>query len=275
MVYSIILWVIIMKYIIDNDLHIHSLLSSCSADSEQTTQRILEYAKENSLKTVCLTDHFWDDAINGASDWYAPQNYEHISRSLPLPKDNSIRFLFGCETELNKDFTLGISKEKFNVFDFFIIPTTHFHMRGFTLSEQDSLNAQTRADAWVKRLEAVLGMDLPFKKIGLAHLTCSLIAPTRNEYLEVLSLIHSDKMQKLFKKAAKLGVGIELNASDMNFAESEADIILRPYKIAKEMGCKFYCGSDAHHPITFNNCKKIFERAVDSLNLTEDDKFVI
>ncbi len=275
MVCSIILWVINLKYIVDNDLHIHSLLSSCSSDVEQTTQRILEYAKDNSLKTVCLTDHFWDSAVNGASDWYAPQNYAHISKALPLPKDSNVRFLFGCETELNKDFTLGIYKEKFDLFDFFIIPTTHFHMRGFTLSEQDSLNAYTRAEAWVKRLEAVLQMNLPFKKIGLAHLTCSLIAPTRNEYLEVLNLLKTDKMQKLFKKAAKLGIGIELNASDMSFAEKEADIILRPYKIAKEAGCKFYCGSDAHHPSTFNNCKKIFERAVDLLNLTEDDKFVI
>ena len=264
-----------MKYIVDHDLHIHSKLSLCSDDKLQTTQRILEHAKENSLKAVCLTDHFWDDKVDGASDWYAPQNYAHISKALPLPKDNNIRFIFGCETELNKFLTLGISKDKFDLFDFIIIPTTHFHMKGYTLSDDEALNAKTRANAWANRLNAVLDMDLPFYKIGLAHLTCGLIAPTREEYLSVLSLIDEDKMKTLFKKAADKKVGIELNCSDMSFKEQEAEIVLRPYKIAKECGCKFYCGSDAHHPSDFITYKKVLTRAVDLLGLTEEDKFII
>ena len=95
------------------------------------------------------------------------------------------------------------------------------------------------------------------------------------EYLEVLSLIPEDKLKILFNRAAKLGVGIELNASDMNFAEDEAEIVLRIYKTAKECGCKFYLGSDAHHPRIFNNVKMIFEKAVALLELGEDDKFII
>lgn len=49
-----------MKFKVDHDLHIHSHLSSCSRDPEQTPERILQYAKENGFKTVCLTDHYWD-----------------------------------------------------------------------------------------------------------------------------------------------------------------------------------------------------------------------
>ena len=124
-------------------------------------------------------------------------------------------------------------------------------------------------------LDAVLEMDLPFRKVGLAHLTCALIAPTREEYKEVLRLIPHEEMKRLFEKAAKLGVGIELNSYDMNFEPEEADIILRPYRIAKECGCKFYLGSDAHHPDGLDGAKAIFERTVDLLELTEDDKFVI
>ena len=65
------------------------------------------------------------------------------------------------------------------------------------------------------------------------------------------------------KKAAELGCGIELNCSDMGFDMSEAESILRIYKIAKKCGCKFYCGSDAHGVATLNNAKEIFERAID------------
>ncbi len=264
-----------MKYTIDNDLHIHSKISSCSNDPEQTNERILSYAVENGLKTICLTDHFWDETVEGASNWYRSQNYDHIAAALPLPQGGNVRFLFGCETELNKDYTLGISKESFDLFDFIVIPTTHFHMKDYTLSKQEAADAQSKANAWVKRLDAVLEMQLPFHKIGIAHLTCGLIAPTREEYIEVLKLIPKEEMERLFAKAALRGVGIELNFADMSFADEETEVVLRPYRIAKQCGCKFYCASDAHHPSTLDKAKAIFERAIDLLELTEDDKFII
>ena len=111
-----------MRYVFDHDLHIHSKISSCSSDPEQTNERILKYAEDNNLTTICLTDHFWDDTLEGASKWYAKQNFEHISQAKPLPQTDKVKFLFGCETELNKFLTLGISKEKLDLFDFIIIP---------------------------------------------------------------------------------------------------------------------------------------------------------
>jgi len=264
-----------MKYTVDNDLHIHSYLSSCSRDPEQTNERILSYARENGLKTICLTNHFWDEAVEGASKWYSTQGYEHISAAKPLPREDGIRFLFGCETEVDKHLTLGLSREKFDLFDFIIIPTTHFQMKDYTSFEEEISTPRNRAGLWVKRFDAVLDMDLPFHKVGLAHLTCSLIAPKREEYLEVLRLIPDDEMERLFDKASRLGVGIELNSSDMDFSDDEADTVLKMYRIAKKCGCRFYLGSDAHHPKELDRAKAIFERAVDLLQLTEDDKFVI
>lgn len=252
-----------MKYIIDNDLHIHSQLSTCSSDPEQTTGRILQYAEENGLKTVCLTDHFWDDLVPGASDWYAPQDFAHICQAKPLPQSDKVRFLFGCEADLDRFLTLGVSKERMDQFDFIIIPTTHMHMKGFTLSEEEAASVASRADAWVRRLDAVLNMDLPFHKVGIAHLTCRLIASpndgyTREDYLKVLQLLPEAELYRLFTKAAQLGVGIELNDT---FDGEDVDIVLRPYRIAKECGCKFYLGSDAHHPAKLNISIERFEKA--------------
>lgn len=265
-----------MKYIVDHDYHIHSNLSSCSNDPEQTPKRLLRYAEDNNFKQICITDHFWDEAVPGASNWYKPQDFAHISQSKPLPQSDNVKFLFGCETELDKFLTLGVSQERIKEFDFIIIPTTHFHMKGFTLSEEQCESLENRAKAWVEHFEAVLDMPLPFKKIGIAHLTCGLIAnSSRIDYLKTLELIPSEEMERLFKKAASLRVGIELNSSDMKFSDEEADIVLRPYKIAKQCGCKFYCGSDAHHPAAFDNAKAIFERAVHLLDLKETDKFTL
>lgn len=264
-----------MRYSVDHDLHIHSQLSSCSNDPEQTKERILQYAEENGFKTICLTDHFWDETVEGASAWYARQDYAHICAAKPLPQTERVRFLFGCETELNASLTVGVSREKLELLDFIIIPTTHFHMKGYTISLEQAANAESRANAWVKRLEAVLNMDLPFHKVGIAHLTCSLIAPKREEYLDVLRRIPTEAMEQLFRKAAEVGVGIELNSSDMDFQDAEADVVLRPYRVAKACGCKFYLGSDAHQPKELDQAVNIFERAVTLLGLQEEDKFLI
>lgn len=265
-----------MKFTFDHDLHIHSWISDCSKDPEQTPERILRYAQENGLNTLCLTDHYWDSVVPGASDWYSFQNYEWIARAIPLPQAQSVEFLFGCETDLDKFMILGISRESFDLFDFVIIPTTHLHMQGFTISDEDAATLEGRAKQWINRLDGLLNMDLPFHKIGIAHLTCSLIVPgDRTGYLKLLEMLPEEELVRLLHKAAMVGVGIELNSSDMNFTDNEADTVLRLYRIAKRCGCKFYCGCDAHHPAELDEAKARFERAIDLLDLQEEDKFHI
>lgn len=263
-----------MKYIIDNDLHIHSKLSICSSDPEQSNERILQYAKDNNLKNICLTNHFWDENVPGASQWYAQQDFAHISRALPLPQADGINFMFGCETELDTNLTLALSKEHVDKFDFIVIPITHFHMVGLTISTEISTPEQ-KAEYWLKRFYAVLNMDLPFEKVGMAHLTCGLIDNVRENVLKTINLLSDSDLEKVFGKAAEKRIGIELNAKDMSFSDEEKDTILRPYKIAKREGCKFYFGSDAHHPAAFDSSKATFERAAELLELTENDKFVL
>lgn len=265
-----------MRYLIDHDYHIHSMLSSCSRDAEQTAERILAYAKKRGLKKICITDHYWDSSVEGASGWYKPQDFAHISEALPLPQADGIEFLFGCETDMKQDGTIGIPTSRFDDFAFIIIPTTHMHMKGFTIPHKAYQNNAALAELWVKRLDTLLSMDLPFEKIGIAHLACSLINnSSRENYIDTLGRIPTEDMERLFAKAASLGCGIEINQYDMNFSDGEADDVLRMFKIAKASGCKFYLGSDAHHPADFTDTEKRFNRAIDMLGLTEDDKFRI
>lgn len=261
-----------MRYRIDHDLHIHSNLSTCSKCPEQTPERIAAYGVEEGLHTICLTDHFWDDAVPGASAWYAAQNFPHVLQAKPLPQPEGVRFLFGCETELAKDMTLGISREGMAQMDFINIPVTHFHMK-LVMDPEDRASLEARVRLWLSRLDGVLSMDLPFHKIGLVHLTCPQIAAEREDYLRTLEALPEDRMQVLFAKAAQLGVGIELNAYDVRAAEGAEETVMRPYRIAKEQGCKFYCGSDSHSPSGFTRARERFEKAVIWLALTEEDKF--
>lgn len=140
-----------MRYLFDSDLHIHSKLSLCSNDPEQTAERIIQYAKDNSLNTVCVTDHYWDSTIYTSLDFYQQQDFEHISKIKPLPQSENIKFLFGCETEMFKDMQIGIPPERYNDFDFIIIALNHFHMEGYSISKECS-TPEARADFLLKNL---------------------------------------------------------------------------------------------------------------------------
>ena len=265
-----------MKFKFDHDLHIHSFLSGCSKDPEQTPERMIRYAKENNLHTICVTDHYWDSAVEGVHPWYAKANFDRISQSKPLPQADGIRFLFGCETEMRKDMTIGVPPERYDDFDFIIIPTTHWHILGYTIDESDHASIDIKARLWIEKLDALLSMDLPFHKVGFAHLLCQAISKTgREEYLALINAINGDEMARVFTKAAKLGVGIELNKHDMSFSDEETDIVLRPFRIAKACGCKFYLGSDAHKVKELESVPKRFERIVELLDLQEEEKFMI
>lgn len=259
-----------MRYIVDHDFHIHSQLSLCSDDPLQTKEAILRYAVDNGLKKIVVTDHYWDAAVPGTPSWYPIQNYEHVSEILPLPQAEGVQFKFGCETEISTDGVLGISREAFDRFDFVIIPTTHLHMPGF-----EEKSPAERKDLYVSRFARLLDLDLPFSKIGIAHLTCPLIAGYNDwaGHLAIIDAVSDDEFRMLFSRAAEKGMGIELNIPIFRYQEKEIEHILRPYRMAKECGCKFYFGSDAHHPAEFAEAKKKFERITDLLELEETDKF--
>ena len=76
-----------------------------------------------------------------------------------------------------------------------------------------------------------------------------------------------------FAKAAADKVLKAVYKENPKYTLEELESILRPYKIAKKCGCKFYLGSDAHTQDGFIGAKENFEKIVDLLELEESDKF--
>ena len=258
------------KFIIDHDLHLHSQLSLCSDDPEQTAAALLDYGVREGLTDICVTDHYWDENVPGASGWYAAQNYAHVKQILPLPESDACRFHFGCEIDMDQFMTLGISDKMLDAFEFIIVPTSHLHMTGFTIAPEDTSVAR-RAELYLARNHALLDMDLPFSKMGLAHFTCSLMERNcEGDRDDILDAITDAEYAELFARVAKSGMGMELN---MNLHDPQSARTMRPYHIAKSQGCKFYLGSDAHHPKNLQAARARFEAAIDALELTEKDKF--
>ena len=264
-----------MRYILDHDLHIHSQISLCSNDPGQTSEFLVEYAKKNGLKHIVLTNHYWDENVAGASDWYQMQNYAHISKALPLPNDDEVTMHFGCETEMDQFFTVGISPAVFDKFDFIIIPTTHLHMVGYTISEED-VELDRLREVYLRRLDALLNMDLPFHKVGIPHLTSRLIGQfVWEKHLALIDGISDDTFRHYFTRIAEKGAGVEINVVSYDQYQEEGgfDSFLRVFRLAKECGCKFYFASDAHHPYQCDRMKERCEAVIDALDLKESDKF--
>lgn len=230
---------------VNHDIHVHTRLSSCCGDERMTAEAILAHAVSHNYDTICITDHCWDAAAPGASKWYAPQSVEHVFSAGPLPKSGDVRICMGCETEYCGGSKLGLSRAAFDRFDFVVIPPNHFHMENFVRPAEIN-TPEAIAELLMVRLEQLQSLDLPWRKIGIAHISCGLLN-RGGTVTEVFRLMPSDRLQNIFRAFAQRGTGIELNAgcfpdkAPEDFAE-----IMRPYHIAREEGCKFYFCSDAH-----------------------------
>lgn len=269
-----------MRYIVDHDLHIHSGGSMCSGDPKQTPERILQYAIDEGLTTVGLSDHFWDETVpmpkgGWGPDFYGPQNWPHICKNRPLPQRDGVRFLFGAEVDMTLDGAVGVSKERYDQMDFVLISISHFHITDFTIRGEDAATPAGRAQVLLDKLEKLLDYDLPWHKIGLAHLTGpKLGGGDPDAHCEVLRLVQGDRLTALFKKAAKLGVGIELNTATFGFGNpAEQEAVTAFYAHAKECGCKLFFGSDAHNADRFPVHRGLAQAMADRLGLTEEDIF--
>ncbi len=260
-----------MNFPVDHDLHCHSYLSKCSQDPQQTAEIILQHARENGYTVQCITDHLWDSLVPDPNDFYKSQDIEHVRQILPLPEDDQVRMVFGCETEFCGGSRLGLDPCNYDQFDFIVIPPNHFHM---TRPREYDTEEKT-AGLFVDRLEEISNLPLPWQKVGIAHMTCSLIFLEGDPY-RVYSMVDEKRFRKVMRKFARIGAGIEINLA--SFApgwRSHEESALRLYRMAREEGCKFYLASDAHHPAALHTVPERAPEVVELLGLTKEDQFIL
>ena len=263
-----------MKYVLDHDIHLHSKFSPCSGDARQTVESLLAYGVTNGYRLLALTDHAWDENIDVPHRGWVGfgATWQNLLQLAPLPQAKGTHFLHGIEVDINMDGVRAIDSEGEQKADFIIYAPSHLHMSDFTVPADLPPDAETHAALYKERLHALLNDDsIPFEKSGLAHFTCCLACTA--EPIRVFSIITDAEYRDIFSKVAKRGMGVELNFNPFTLSESDLRELLRPYQIAKQVGCKFYCGSDAHHPETFRDSHRALSFLIDALELEESDKF--
>jgi HisJ family histidinol phosphate phosphatase len=260
------------KMIATHDIHVHTHLSSCCKDEESTPQNLIKAASEKGYKLLGFADHMWNNPAYEPSNWYRPQNLEHLLKiKQEIPADTmGVKVLVGCETEYCGNGVIGISSEVAGMLDFVLVPMSHLHMRGFVLPDRDYKNIEV-AKLMVGYFKEVLGLGIatciahPFQPLGFKDAD------------GILNCISDDEFSECFSMAAEKGVSIEINAACFREAHGIFDdtyhdeSFIRIFKIAKKCGCFFHFGSDAHSMINFRKRKDIMEMVSSQIGIEEKD----
>jgi histidinol phosphatase-like PHP family hydrolase len=262
-----------MSFLFNQDLHIHTVLSKCCEDNNMTIAAIYEYAISRNYVEVCVTDHVWSSSLFCSSDWHRSQDIKHISQSKPLPSTPNMKFFFGCEAEFMGGDRLSISRPEFDLFDFITLSVNHMHMHDI-IRPQGIDTADSMSKLILNRLSELLNLDLPWGKIGIAHLSHPVMF-SEGSVADVLDAMDYNTLKYVFTELAERGAGIELNASAFEDWDSRRDSLLRFYSVIADTGCSFYLASDAHFVENLGGIQKNLPVVVEALGLSANQQYYI
>lgn len=259
---------------INYDIHIHTHLSAC-ADRKAFMADYVKAAKELSLDFLGFADHAWDSSIEGASAWYAPQNYKRLEarrEEIKSIETEGIKVLLGAEGEF-ASLLLGLGEEGRQYVDYVIVPHSHTHMKGFVLPDDCIGNPEKHANYLVKSFIALCGHEKRRMYFGVAHPMYPI--GDNAEYTEnIYSFISDSTLEECALAAKEANIAIEANLSVLkNIPPEAADgfCYRRFYDACKRAGCEFFLGSDAHciDVLSANHRQK--EQLISRVGLDESD----
>lgn len=256
---------------IKHDFHVHTNLSIC-ANETATVENYIAHAKRLGLTKIGFSDHFGAKDIPNARGFYRAHPYEHnaqLKDTLAALNEPDIRFYFGCETEYHtpkRD--IALTEEEAERFDFISVPNSHTHM----IMPKDVIgNYEKHVAFMIQAYEDILNSPLSRYVTSMAHpfdICCHTYTTA-----DLLPMIGDDTFKRLFDRTAEKNIAFEINLSytkNMTPEEIADDCHIRMFRIAKDCGCKFIFGSDAHDSsqhLFYQNADTVY----DILGLCEDD----
>ena len=275
---------------IKQDIHIHSYHSPC-AQSNATPQFYIDNAAERGLELIGFADHMWDNG-HGYSIASYERHQTNFARLLKIKDDlakctipDGLRVLVGCESDFTADSTLGISRDIASQLDFVLAPNSHTHFPEVCPSpyRDDRFSCVKFSLDAFKRLLKHPDADII---TAVAHPIATHYVGQEGSDIDAIAMISDAEFREAFLLAADKQIGIEINAHIVMFALKAAGTDIkdidkiknneyyRMFSIAKETGCKFTFGSDAHS----QGAVEYFAYAqamADALGLTDDDVILL
>jgi histidinol phosphatase-like PHP family hydrolase len=230
------------------DLHVHTYLSACCREKERQTPRaILALAERMNVSTIGFSDHVWANPEIVPSDWYRPQDTSQISR---LREDlagvsTEIDVLVGCEADMIAPGAFGITAEFAQELDFVLLACSHFHMSGFVAQPEGKTPrhlGRHMLDFFLSGVSSGLATSIahPFYPLGYF-----------DQYDSAIDAISDAEFLDVFGAAAEHDVALEITTAFIPTHSARSFSIETPIRflsLAKQAGCKFTLGTDAHSP---------------------------
>ena len=261
--------------ILFSDLHVHTNKSLC-APRETTPASYIPYCESEGIRIMGISDHVYPTQM--IHDYGYPED-TRMSRLLSLrpalaeaEASSGIKYLLGCEIDYFD--CVGhpyISPEESLQFDYVLFASSHIlnypHMyTAYDLQSPDVLRKLT-----IERFVAACKLDYPVP-MGICHPLYPICSPYQAEIIDGIS---DATLKELFSMAAEKNISIEIHAclyrKDTPHNEyGLSDHYLRILSAAKNCGCKFHMGSDAHEPNAFIGSHEKLRKAAELLGLTDD-----
>ena len=255
---------------IRSDLHIHTSASACCHDERQTFEVIAEFLKNKGLKKIGFSDHVWISDKYGASEFYKKQSGEaHLKlKALVRSRDWGIEILVGCEADMIAPGKFGMTEDFKRQMDYIVLASDHFHMKSFVEQPADvspEILGRHMLKFFISAAESGIGNILahPFFPYGFTDIyDAALLAISDAELFDACSIASSKNT------AIEINPCYFPNENKNRFFSIETP--LRFLSIAKEAGCKFTFGSDAHSIEDFSLLERL-QYFADILKLQETD----
>lgn len=271
---------------ITHDFHIHTRLSLCAGANGGTLRGYLETAKEQGLTALGFADHFWDAGVgfeslylnsknrDGVPNYYKTQNFEHISalkREIEATDTGDIKVLFGAEGEYDPvNHGVGVTEEVAEQLDFLIVPNSHTHMM---MDIKYYETPELHRDYMVKALEEIATCKVSKYVKSIAH-PFNPVQTSLEDEIKVLACTPDDTFKRLFTLCAEKGIALEFNTSSIRrvfWNTSNTEEHVRMFTLAKDCGCRFSFGSDAHSEGGHAKYAETCQFCVEKFNLKESD----
>lgn len=268
------------KDIFYNDMHIHTNRSFCSP-AEVVPETYAPYCEAEGIKVMGISNHVYP------IEWIRDRGFENetsLSRVATLREDidnanknTGIKYLLGCELD-NFEAAGGpfIKPEESTVFDYILFPASHILNWPHMFSDYDLNDPNVIRKLTIERFIAACELDYPVP-VGICH---PLYPICSNDQKEIVDGISDSCMKELFSMAKEKDYSIEIHASlyrngtPLN-EEGLSETYLRVLSAAKDCGCKFHFGSDAHAPGAFVGVHDKLRRAAEIIGITADDMWEI
>lgn len=258
-----------MKITIDS--HFHTTLSDCCSDPAMTVENVAKHLASRGFQLIAVTDHIWDNSAITPNNFYKLhpacnilKQAQHI-RAGKFP----LKVLAGCEADMRAPGEFGITQSLREKLDLVIMASDHFHMHKFV----EQPNPVTPEN--VGRL--ILKFFRSAATSGLADVLAHPLFPCGfvQLYDRAVATISDDEFLEICGEAAFRGVAMEINSSILRTAvdnHCSPETTERIFTLAKQAGCRFTFGSDAHQMTTFDDIA-LSEHFADRIGLTEADLF--